>query len=183
MSEIRLDEILPVNARRFRDEYQFARSRYEYLISRRDQLIDRLRFGVLTLNGASLVALLAAVGGKGEAAQWLGFTAATAKYSVAAFVVGIVLAGISVIIDANLYRTEAGDAFARQSSASILASRFEDRASDQSLGLMQKEMAEFHEAPLVDFQHSPLAIALQNFAGGSWLSGILLPLAASFGFS
>ncbi|WP_205480342.1 hypothetical protein [Sphingomonas arenae] len=179
VTEAKLREILPVNAAMIGGEAEFARRRYEYLIARRDQLIDRMRFGALALNGASLVALFAALGGENNAATWLGFTQENARHSAIAFAVGAILAGVSVVIDSNQYRSEAGDAFARQAAASSLAARLEDRATDQSLQTLERETLEFQATPLVDFQHSIWSIILLNFSGGAWLAGILIPLAAS----
>lgn len=96
------------------------REAYERIIKRRDDVGDKLRFGVITLNAGSLLALLSALGGDGNAAQWLGFTKDNAALSAAAFVAGLVLSSVAIIIEQNRATREAGDAYARYSRAGLV---------------------------------------------------------------
>ncbi|GEM71133.1 hypothetical protein SAQ01S_08990 [Sphingomonas aquatilis NBRC 16722] len=67
-------------------DHNFSRARYEYLVTRRDQMQDRLRFGAMALNGASLAGLMAAMGGDGKAASWAGLSGTVALWSATAFI-------------------------------------------------------------------------------------------------
>ncbi len=161
----------PANGFNAAAEHAFARARYEYLITRRDQMYDRLRFGAMALNGATLAGLMAAMGGDGKGAAWVGLTSRVAVWSAAAFVLGLACAGIAALIASNKYTTESGDAFVRYMTAKRLAATYE--ASDwDSAGTA---MDDHHKSPLVDFQYSMAAIAFQNAAYGCWLGGICLP--------
>ena len=171
-----LAEVNPVNATYYAKEADLAAARFSYLVERRDQLHEKLRMGILALNGASLIGLLSALGGEGKAASWLGFTSENAKYSVAFFAGGIIAAGISAIVQANLFTNEAGDANTRRSQASWLASFHAAEASEANWNKLESLAEEFGKAPIVDFQYSLAAIILQNLAGGAWLAGILIPM-------
>lgn len=166
----------PVNAKEYQNEAAFAAARFAYLVEKRDQLQDKLRFGLLALNGGSLVALLGALSGDGQAASWFGFTVENAKYSAALFASGIVAAGASAITQSNLFTKEAGDANSRRLAASWLASFHEADANDKNWDTLKTLLDDFSKAPLVDFQYSVAAIVLQNLAGSAWLAGILYPL-------
>ena len=167
-------DLAPANGYDAAAEHTFARARYEYLIARRDQMQDRLRLGAMALNGATLAGLMAAMGEDGKAAAWIGLTQRVAVWSAAAFVSGIVCAGIAALIASNKYVTESGDAFAKYMTAKRLAASFE--ASDWAH--VETAMEEHHALPLVDFQYSSAAIVLQNAAHGCWLGGIILPFLA-----
>ena len=171
----------PVNAAMFAADVAFTASRFKYLISRRDQLLDRLRFGVLALNGASIVALLSALGGDGAAASWIGFNPPRARASAIAFVCGAVLAGAAKMVDANLYRKEAGDAEARRATASLLSALYEGPFTQEHHAQIEPVMKRYHELPLVDFQYSLISIVLLNMGAGVWLFGVGLPLWAALG--
>ncbi|WP_294211328.1 hypothetical protein [uncultured Sphingomonas sp.] len=157
-------------------DQNFSRARYEYLVTRRDQMQDRLRFGAMALNGASLAGLMAAMGGDGKAASWAGLSGTVALWSATAFILGITCAGVAALIASNKYTTESGDAFKRYMTAKRLAATYEGGDWDQASGAME----EHHESPLVDFQYSTASIALQNAAHGCWLAGICLPVLTKF---
>lgn len=172
-----------VNWAMFNADAEHTARRCDYLITRRDQLLDRLRFGILALNGASLIALMSMLGGSGSTAAWLGFNQSIARDSAIAFALGVVLAGISAMMDANLYRTEAADAEVRRSTVGRLTALYEADFTDDNYRTAGEVMKQYHDLPLVDFQFSKVAITLQNFAGGAWLFGIAVPLCSSLGWS
>jgi len=166
----------------FNRDAELSRSRFEYLVARRDQLLDRLRFGILALNGASLVALISALGGDGAAATWIGLNPPRAKESAAAFVVGTIFAVVSIMIDANIYRTEAGDAEVRRSTLSRLTALYEAPMSKENYDRAGAAMSDYHKLPPVDFQFSKWAIMLLNASGGAWLFGVGVPLSSALGW-
>lgn len=169
----------PVNAASFSTQHELATKRFEYLIARRDQMQEKLQFGTLALNGGSLIGLITALSGEGSAAKWLGFDASSAPISAAAFVVGVVLCRLSLNIEHNRQSIEAGNAFARQSEASMLSALYKAPASKFVMEKIRDVMKRYHDLPLVDFDYSVVSITLKNFAGAAWVVGIAIPLAKS----
>lgn len=165
----------PINGFDAAAGHAFARARYEYLITRRDQMYDRRRFGAMALNGATLAGLMAAMSSDGKAIAWVGLTKSVAFWSAAAFVFGLVCAGIAALLASNKYTTESGDAFVRYMAAKRLAATYE--ASDWERA--GTAMDEHHKSPLVDFQYSIASIIFQNASYGCWLGGIGLPFFAN----
>lgn len=176
-----IEEFDAVNAAMFAADQELATRRYEYLISRRDQSLEKLRFGLLALNGASLIALISALGGDGTAATWLGFNADRARYSAAAFIIGAVCGGISILIESNLQRVEAGDAMARHSTLNRLTALYSAKFTKENYDRVGPVMEEYHNLPLIDFRYSIPAIVALNASAGAWLFGVAMPLIAVLG--
>lgn len=156
----KIKDVIPINFSAYSADAALMRSRLEYLVNRRDQMFDRLRFGYLALNGASLTALMACLGGDGQAAAWIGFNPPRARY-----------------------RKEAADALVRRAAVQRLADLYEGAYTEKNLAQVDEAMPDLVKAPLVDFQYSAPAIILQNLSGGAWLTGICIPLFALLGWS
>lgn len=92
----KLSDISPVNLAMHQFEQRAAEDELRYLMQRRDAQNEKIRFGLIALNGGSLLALMGALGGAGNAASWLGFTPQNALISSASFVLGLILSGIAV---------------------------------------------------------------------------------------
>jgi hypothetical protein len=149
---------------------------FRYLRQRRDALSEKLKLGLVGLNGASLVALLGALGGSGAGAAWIGLTPENALYSAGAFAVGLVLAGHSLNTAERAYGKESADAFARAGALLRLAAIYEHPSEKEQWDRYKQAMDDVHELPLVGFQWSWRSILAQNFSGGAWLFGIAVPL-------
>ncbi|MDB5704451.1 MAG: hypothetical protein JWN66_1567 [Sphingomonas bacterium] len=173
-------EKIPAAAALAENNLAIDRQAYERLVARRDDVNDKIRFGVIALNSGSLLALLSALGGSGQAAKWLGFDQLTAQFSASAFVTGLIASMAAVIVQQNHSNIEAGDALARTMAAARLLGLYESRDENAHLA-WQKALDDYSTAPLVNFRYSKLAIALQNAGQGAWLAGILLPLARALG--
>lgn len=171
-----LGEMLPVTAHIHQGDLAAAREEFRYLAARRDQLTDKIRFGLIALNGGSLLALLSAMGGGGEAARWLGFTPQIALASAVAFATGLCLAGVSVTAQQNLSQTETGDAYSRMQKLSILVALHKDEHSPEAREKAIDVFEEYAQLPLTGFQYSLWSIISQNFSAGLWIVGILYPL-------
>ena len=87
----KLRDISPVNLAMHQFEQRAAEDELRYLMQRRDAQNEKIRFGLIALNGGSLLALMGALGGAGNAASWLGFTPQNALISSASFVLGLIL--------------------------------------------------------------------------------------------
>jgi hypothetical protein len=177
-----LADLSPANARSYRETAGFERSRFEYLVQRRDALNDSARTGCLALNAGSLVALFSLAGASAEAAERVGFTQERTAYCAAAFAIGAILAAVSTLLEANRTNTEAGDAVARLIYSRALASAFENEATEEANKRLVNQMMEFHKLALVDFQYSAAALWARGLSGGAWLVGVLLPLLHLFGW-
>jgi len=173
---MKISERLPVNLTMHKHEREVADAEYRYLVQRRDEFSQKIRFGTLALNAGSLIALLGLVGGEGSAAIWLGFTKEIVLYSAIAFTVGLIFSGISINAQQNLMMKESGDAAQKAISLNGLVARYDGEHNEENNAEYGKHMNAYHEMPLTGFQYSNLAIWCQNFAGGAWLAGILMPL-------
>lgn len=147
-----------------------------YFMARRDQAIEKVRFGLVALNGASIVALISTLGGNGDVAKWFGFTPVITVYSAISFAIGAVLAGHSLNAQTNDYTLETGDAWARWSKLNTLLSLYANEADKQAIDQYSVALSEYHNLELVGFQGGKQARWAQHFAAGAWMNGILAPL-------
>lgn len=152
-----------------------------YLAERRDRFNEAKLFGLVTLNGGALLALLGALGGEGDAAKWLGFTSTNAVMSGAAFAVGLCLAGFAVNRQQALYSRETSDAFVRAIAYSRLTQRHKSISTKKEVDDFGTAMDDAASLPQVGFQYSTSGITAQSFSAGSWLFGIMVPLFTALG--
>ena len=148
----------------------------DYHRKRRDELTDKIRFSLAGLNGASLIALLSALGGSGQAASWLGFNSSNVVWSASAFTIGLLLAGSALFSQQNRTTREAGDASQRAAAINSLAALYSLPSTKENSDNLGSAMAAFHDAPLTGFQYSVAAIIAQNFSAGFWFIGIAVPI-------
>lgn len=163
-------------------EYELAAKRFDYLVSRRDSLLDRVRFGTLALNGASIIAVLTILGGDGKTAGWIGFNSIAAKWSLVFFAVGTVLAGVSSWLEANRAREEPAQAFERLHFYGTLSSMYSLPGTDENQLKVLAEWEKCKKLPLVDFGYSHASIWTGTFGAASWLCGISIPVAHALGW-
>jgi hypothetical protein len=159
------------------------REAYERIIRGRDERADKLRFGIIALNAGSLLALLSALGGEGQAAKWLGFTASNATLAAGAFVGGLILGSASVFFQQNSSTREAGDAFKRYAHAGLVVALSEAVNSEDNRARLSELREGYANLPLVGFRQSILSVVCQNAAQGLWLLGIAIPLMRALGMS
>lgn len=174
-----IKDVLAPNFFMHQHELAWAVEDYRYLRQRRDQLSEKLKIGLVALNGASLVALLGALGGSGAAATWIGLTSKTTLWSAAAFSAGLCLAGHALNTTDRVYGREAADAYARMSGLVRLTSIGERPNTEASSNAYRDVHKEVTDLPLVGFNWSWRSIIAQSFAGGFWLLGIAFPLSSS----
>lgn len=160
----------------------FSERRYEYLIAKRDQAQDRIRTGLLALNGASLVAMLALLGNDSKSAVWIGVTSDNARLSAGAFATGLLFAGISMIITGNLFVNEASAAFARYMANRRVHAAYHAEMNEVGWKGVHEALEQRASSPLVDFEYSSWAIAAHNISAACCFFGICVPVAHSFGW-
>lgn len=138
----------------------------------RDDVDVRLRLGLATFNAASLVALLSAAGAAPNFLASIGFTGGLTVFSLAAFTVGTVAAGVAAFSTQNDITRRAGMAGARVSTV-----------ESRLLSVVNNDGAAFEKYSKKDlefFEHglgrSATARWAQSISGGAWLAGVVSPL-------
>lgn len=180
---------------RLRDAYPFndsfnamevatADRRFEQLIERRERLIERSRFGILALNGASVVGILSSYD---ELKTVLGVDP---RYALAFFGIGMILAVVSIFSDINFLGSRAAQMFGHLSALRLIRATLDDHLSERSeqrLGDLIDEMGRRSERGSStkieldenkdglpnDFVFSPIALGTMNCAAGSWIGGAI----------
>jgi len=172
----RVKNVLETNYVMHQFDLALATEDYRYLRQRRDQLSEKLKIGLVSINGASLIALLGAMGGQGVTARWLGLTSQTALGAGLLFTVGVILANHSLNVTGRLYVKEAGDAVGRMHALSRMVASCEALATEDNRKNYSQGLKEVHALPLVGFQWSWWSIVVENFAGGCWRAGMATAL-------
>lgn len=151
------------------DTASFAR-----IIQRRNELGDKIRFGVIALNSGSLLAMAALMGTKDGTANWMNVDVSDARYSAAFFIVGMIGASLAPWLDHLKLIGETADAFTRMSLARDVSTLQATVVSDENAARRAATFEDYLAAPLVDFQSSMPAIWAQNVGVGGWLGGAFL---------
>ena len=173
---VKIADASAVNIAMYVTEGEMAAKRVVHLMERRDRIAERLQFGVLALNGGSLIALIGALGGDGAAAAWLGFNPERVQQSAVAFVIGATAAAVSLVLEVNLAKVEAGHAEARFLTVTRLRALHEAPMTPENHERVGVAMKEYQALPLVGFQYSNPALWANALAGGAWLAGMAIPL-------
>lgn len=151
----------------------------DYLIQRRDQLQDKINFGLIALNGASLVALLSLLAGKGEASKALGFSGFNALWSATGFTVGLLLAAYAIARSHSVSIDEASNANTRLIKLSALVAHYENETSTEVFERNEELFNNYVAVPLTGFTYSRRAILAQSFSAWAWFFGLVTPLATA----
>lgn len=138
----------------------------------RDELEVRLRLGLATFNAASLVALLSAAGAAPAFLESIGFTRGLSIFSLAAFSLGTVAAGVSAFSTQNDLTRRAGTAGARVSAIQSRLLALSANSHEQFESFSKKDLELFNEG----LKRSSWARWAQSLSGGAWLAGVLSPL-------
>ena len=169
-------------------ELATADRRFEQLIERRERLIERSRFGVLALNGASTVGLISSYQGVKSA----GFEPSSA---LVFFAVGMILALLSIFFETLFVGARAAHMFGHLSSLRSIRATLDDRLTERGEKILAEQlqaMGERAERESItkielddakdglpnDFAYSPLALVTLHSAAGAWIGGVLAMLLA-----
>ena len=149
---------------------ELAMRRYEYALEQRDKLNERIRFGCLTLNAASLIAVGTLLQNF-DKFEKLGFDKTTLVGAVAFFAVGLAVGAIAIWSNGNHYVQLAAEAFEFRINTAHRSALFQNRISERAEDDVAEELKKpAQSAP--DFAYSPLTITLTNFSGSCWLTGL-----------
>jgi len=167
----KLRDLFSYNAVRAEGEAALALRRYEYLIEQRDKLNERIRFGILTLNAASLVALASLVGDE-KKLKALGLGSASIGTAAMLFGIGLAAAALSIWSNSNHIIDAPASAYEILMRAEHKRAYLEHVCSERAEDEFGKILGEMpNKSP--DFAFSRLTILLTNSAGSFWLSGLL----------
>jgi hypothetical protein len=187
----RLRDAYPYNDSSNAMELATADRRFEQLIERRERLIERSRFGILALNGASAIGILSSYHGLRSE---LGIDP---RWALAAFGVGMMLALLSIFFETIFVGNRAAHMFGHLSLLRRMRATLDNHLSEQSDHSFHEQLEELGErgerGSLTkiylddskdglpnDFCFSPVALGTLNFAGGAWIAGVSVLLFALF---
>lgn len=186
----RLRDAFPYNDSFNAMEVATADRRFEQLIERRERLIERSRFGILALNGASVIGVLSSY----ESLRALAGT--EPRFALAFFVAGMVFALLSIHFETNFVGSRAAHMFGHLSRLRRIRSTLDDRLTNETADRLDEQLREIEvrssrqslaikldetkDGLPNDFAFSPLAMLSFNFAGGAWIGGVGLLLGALF---
>lgn len=153
-----------------------AQARYDYLLSRRDQINDRIRTGSLALNAASLVGVFTALSTNSIAEGHFGISIAELGYSALCFMVGLIGSVIGIVFDSHRLDIEVAEQFDRLSRQERYSGALNKHLTQEAEDFLKEQMEIVHALPPRDFNQSLISVLAINFAGGAWIAGISLPV-------
>ena len=149
---------------------ELAMRRYEYALEQRDKLNERIRFGCLTLNAASLVAL-------GTLAQNIdkvvdfGLSKTTITGVAALFGMGLAFGALAIWSNGSHYVDLAAQAFKFRLDTAHRSALYQAKISERAEDEVSEELKKAPpSAPA--FAYSTRTITLTNFSGCFWLVGL-----------
>lgn len=186
-SYLRLRDAYPANDSLNAMEVSTADRRFEQLLERRERLIERSRFGILALNGASTIGILSTY--KALRSE-LGMDP---QIALGFFAVGMILALLSIFFETIFVGNRAAHMFGHLSSLRAMRATLDDRLTESSEKKFGEQLARLEERSLRrsvtkihlddakdglpnDFAYSPRALITMNFAGGMWVGGVVAML-------
>ena len=149
-----------------------AEKRLDGLLDRRAKIAERSTFGLLALNGASAVAVFSALQASPLALKALGITPAMLSFSLSAFLLGMVIAVLSVHSETLHLTNTAGAQFARTNVLRNIKKALSDKVRPDAVDRLGKELEGLSSVPPMDFAYSPVQLTLHNFSGSAWLGGM-----------
>jgi len=156
-----------------REALPATQRRYEQMVTRREQLLDRMTFGLIGVHAGSLVALFAAVG---QLPEGMAMDTTTIATVVLMSLLGLSSAGFSIYWEA-IHQTSMAAKHSEHLSALLTERAFlELPYSDQlanKLDAMRRTEPEEEVTVLVkapsDFAFSHPGLWLRNLSGAAWL--------------
>lgn len=185
----RLRDAYPYNDSFNAMEVATADRRFEQLIERKERLVERSRFGIIALNGASTIGILSTYEGLRSE---LGIDP---RFALVFFAVGMILALVSIFYETIFVGNRAAHMYGHLSSLRRIRATLDNHlteSSEKRFGEQLKELEERSERESItkielddskdglpnDFAYSPVALITLNFAAGAWIGGVLTMLLA-----
>jgi hypothetical protein len=180
----KMRELYGYNAAIADEELSFATARCIDALDRRHRLQERVRFGTLALNSATLLALMTITANDSKNLTLIGLDAGTVVGAIALFILGTMLSGLAIWTSTNHYIEVTGSAAEHVYAARHKKALFEMTA-DNEADLKIKAALDLPARELWDYKFSKLDIILFNASGIMWLVGtgmLLLDLASDLNF-
>lgn len=153
-----------------------SRARYEYLLTRKDQISDRIRSGSIVLNAASLVGVFTALSTEAIAKGAFGITVPDLAFSACCFIIGLIGGVLGIVFESYRLPNEAAEQFDRLSRQENYNGTLNQIFTPENEENFRARMEDLHALPPRDFGFSLPSSLSVNFAGGAWIAGMLLPL-------
>ena len=166
----RLRDIYGYSASVAESDAELAMRRYEYALEQRDKLNERIRFGCLTLNAASLVAM-ATLAQNLEKVEQFGLGKSTISGASILFGIGLALGALAIWSNGNHFVSLAAEAFKFRIDANHRSALYQARISENAEDEVAKKLQEVPPA-VPAFAYSSLTIGLTNSSGSCWLTGL-----------
>lgn len=145
-----------------------ATSSADHLRGQRDDVTTKIRFGLVGLNGGSVLAAIAALGGNTAALERIGISLDQLASAIIFFLVGAVVAGVALFQQQNHLVVAAGEANARAIRYAMAVHHANVNPGGDDLGALLKVIAA--QTP-PEATYSKAAIWFQSFGGALWLGG------------
>lgn len=158
-------------------EHEEASHRYDQLIELRDKLSERMIFGALALNGASVFGLMSVW----EKLLKLGFYPHELAGLSATLVAGVASAGFSAVFQqVNIVRNAARQ-YARMAHLRRMKALMATDYTESNAQILSEHIDQLPDHPPRDFKESIAAFALRGLSGGLWLGAMGYLLAKASG--
>lgn len=154
-----------------REALATANVRYAYSLERRDKLSDRVRFGSLALNGATLAALAGVLGDAKSSLIALGVTDTAIRTAFVLLVIGMIQSALAIWWSGICFTNWASLDSTRLFKARHRAALMEMKRSEESQKQLSDMMSETQEVS--GFEMSKLDILLTNGGGSFWIGSML----------
>lgn len=156
---------------------------FKRLVARRNELVDKARFGIITLNAGSILGLLTAMNGVKAGSNWLNIGGVQAASAGSLFVLGLILTAIAIHIEQIRINAEVADAFTRASRSAGLVALHSQTEDQEAFEALDKGIEEYFSLRGVDFQFSHWVLWLQGLGGASWLAGLTIIVSSALGWN
>ncbi|MEL7728495.1 hypothetical protein AAG612_03050 [Citromicrobium bathyomarinum] len=152
-----------------------ARESYRATLVRRDSLLDRMRFGSLSLNGVTLLAGLSQVAEDFTLNPW----SEGGSTAIAFFVVGIVLAMLSMQREHLHLIGLASDQGLRLDALQRIASTLEGEISSAAIERLGEELKAWAARPPKDHTLDAWGLRFMHLSAACWFVGLIVGLATA----
>ncbi|MGH6786984.1 MAG: hypothetical protein ACREBO_09140 [Novosphingobium sp.] len=167
----KMREVYRYNAAHADAAAAIAERRYEVILDQRDRLADRLRFGALSINAASLFALGAVVGDQKKLTS-LGLGREVVIVAAMLFLLGVLLSAIGLRQASWHMIGQVPKAFQRMLDSRHERALMDATCSDDAEQRFSETIANKKAEGDPDYAWSPQADAFTNWSGGAWVGGV-----------
>jgi len=149
-----------------------AERRMDEILARKHSISDKSTVGLLTLNATSIVGAFAALQAGPEAMASLGISTKDPALSICLFLVGSMLALVSVWWDGVHLNYSAAKHIKRLSALRRVSHTLASPLNEPNIQDLKEAMNEVGQNPPIDFEYSNISIILQTASGSLWLTAI-----------